>query len=146
MKKILSFFLLGFILYGCSYKERIATQTPIVPYPIITYQSISSSSIIPQDLIQTFENRFKILFNQNPNNNITQIEYFFTNFYNESQGDFAPNTSFSMIARYIFTLHIKIFSTNNATRILKKDYEFPVASFNPLYDTHFDTFILESLK
>ncbi len=146
MKKILSFFLLGFILYGCSYKENIATQTPLIPYPMIIYQSTSSTSPIPQDLIQTFQNRFKILFNQNPDNAITQVEYFFTDFYNESQGDFSPNASFSRIARYIFTLHIKISYPNNITKILKRDYEFPVISFNPLYDSHFDKLILESLK
>lgn len=146
MKKILPFFLLGFLFYGCSYKEKIATQTPLIPYPMIIYQSTSSTSPIPQDLIQTFQNRFKILFNQNPNNAITQVEYFFTGFHNESQGDFAPNASFSMIARYIFTLHIKISYPNNITKTLKRDYEFPVISFNPLYDSHFDKLILESLK
>lgn len=145
--KILAFFILSFmvlLLANCSH-TTIAPDNPTIPYPKITYDSNLDSSIIPTDFPKTFENRFKILFNQNPNPKIQAIHYHFTHFYNESQGDFSPRASFSMIPRYLVQLNLKVI-TPNSTQTYKQHYEIPVALFNPMYDRHFDSLILKALK
>lgn len=69
---------------ACSNTQALAPQNPQAPYPQILYAKNLSTSPIPTDLQKTFENRYKILFNENPNPNITQVQFYFTNYYNEA--------------------------------------------------------------
>lgn len=148
LKKILTFFILGFILFfifNCSKSPTIAPANPSIPYPKIIYAKELDTSIIPTDFPKTFENRFKILFNQNPNPNIQEIRYYFTHFYNESQGDYSPRSSFSMLPRYLLELNIQVL-THNTDKLYKQYYEIPIALFNPMYDQHFDFLIQKALQ
>ncbi|MCH5323541.1 MAG: hypothetical protein J1E31_08255 [Helicobacter sp.] len=130
---------------ACSNTQALAPQNPQTPYPQILYAKNLSTSPIPTDLQKTFENRYKILFNENPNPNITQVQFYFTNYYNEALGQHSPTASFSMVARYLFDLNIRVTYSDNTQKVFKQSYEIPTITFNPLYDYHFDSLIVKSL-
>lgn len=145
--KILTFFILSFavLFFANCNQTTLAPNNPTLPYPKIIYDRALDTSIIPTDFPKTFENRFKILFNQNPNPKIQAIHYYFTHFYNEGQGDRSPSASFSVLPRYLIQLNLKVI-TQDTTSFYKQSYEIPIALFNPIYDQHFDSLISKALK
>ncbi|CAM2799610.1 hypothetical protein [Helicobacter burdigaliensis] len=141
MKSILTSFLLSFCLFFSSCANP-PLANPNLNYPNITYSKDKDTSIIPVGFSQTFTNRFKILYEKNPNPNIQKIEFYFSHYYNESQGDDSPTASFSFTPRYLLKINVII----NGDIKLYKDIEIPVIAFNPPYSQIFDSLILQILN
>ncbi|PZT47813.1 hypothetical protein B6S12_06920 [Helicobacter valdiviensis] len=142
MKSILTSFLLSFCLFFISGCANPPLANPNLNYPQILYQKDKDTSIIPIGFSQTFTNRFKILYEKTPNPNLKTIEFYFTHYYNEAQGDDSPTASFSFTPRYLLRANVII----NGDIKLHKDIELPVIAFNPPYSQIFDGIIQEALK
>ncbi|TLD85141.1 hypothetical protein LS70_000895 [Helicobacter sp. MIT 11-5569] len=142
--RILAFFLLiltFFTFSSCS--KPIANAN--FPYPKITYIQTKNPSIIPQDFANTLINRFKILYEEQPNLNLKELRFYFSDYTNDALEDFRIPASFSLVASYHLTLNAQAIYSNH-TQDFVQSYTIPVGIFNPPYAHDFDGIILKILE